>query len=233
MSGSNSSARDAGHRTEALGLTVHAMPTPDLRSDVRRTRSGRLKMLLVLAICAAPVVASYFSYFVLRPQGRTNYGALIEPTRSLPPLPLRTLDGQAVDAASLKGQWLLLALGPGACDTACEKRLYTQRQLREMLGRERDRVDKLWLITDDAEVPAGLRAALQADPALQVLRVPRAALAAWLQPEDGHALEEHLYLVDPMGEWMMRVPAEPEPSRVKRDLERLLRASSSWDLAGR
>jgi hypothetical protein len=209
------------------------MPAPDLGADGRRTRSGRLKMLLVLAVCAAPVVASYFSYFVLRPQGRTNYGALIEPTRSLPALPLRTLDGQAVDAASLKGQWLLLALGPGACDAACEKRLYTQRQLREMLGRERDRVDKLWLVTDDAEVPAGLRDALKADPSLQVLRVPRASLAAWLQPESGHALEDHLYLVDPMGEWMMRMPAEPDPSRVKRDLERLLRASSSWDLAGR
>jgi hypothetical protein len=143
------------------------------------------------------------------------------------------LDGQAVDAASLKGQWLLLALGPGACDAACEKRLYTQRQLREMLGRERERVDKLWLVTDDAEVPAGLRDALKADPSLQVLRVPRASLAAWLQPESGRALEDHLYLVDPMGEWMMRMPAEPDPSRVKRDLERLLRASSSWDLAGR
>jgi hypothetical protein len=233
MSGSKSSARDAGQRTEALGLTVHAMPSPDLRADVRRTRSGRLRMLLVVAVCAAPVVASYLSYFVLRPQARTNYGALVEPTRSLPPLPLRTLDGRAVDAATLKGQWLLLALGPGACDTACEKRLYMQRQLREMLGRERDRVDKLWLVTDDAEVPAALGAALKVDPSMQVLRVPRAALAAWLQPEDGRALEDHLYLVDPMGEWMMRVPAEPDPSRVKRDLERLLRASSSWDLAGR
>ena len=66
-----------------------------------------------------------------------------------------------------------------------------------------------------------------------VLRVPRDALAAWLQPEAGHALEDHLYLVDPMGEWMMRVPAEPDPARVKRDLDRLLRASASWDQPGR
>jgi hypothetical protein len=179
------------------------------------------------------VIASYFSYFVLRPDGRTNYGHLIQPTRGLPALPLRTLDGQAVDALSLRGQWLLLALGPASCDEACQQRLYLQRQLREMLGRERDRVDKLWLVTDDAPVPAALRAALQSDPTLQVLRVPREALAAWLQPDAGRALEDHLYLVDPMGEWMMRMPAEPEPARVKRDLERLLRASSSWDLAGR
>jgi len=233
MSGSNSSARDAAGPAETLGLTVHSLPAPALEPDARRTRSGRIKMLLVLLACAAPVIASYFSYFVLRPDGRTNYGSLITPTRSLPALPLRTLDGQPVDAASLRGQWLMLALGPAACPDDCQQRLYTQRQLREMLGRERDRVDKLWLVTDEADVPAPLRAALQADPSLQVLRVPREALAAWLQPEAGHALEDHLYLVDPMGEWMMRMPAKPEPARVKRDLERLLRASASWDQPGR
>jgi hypothetical protein len=214
-------------------MTVHSMPEPGLQADVRRTRTGRVKMLLVLLVCAAPVVVSYFSYFVLRPQARSNYGALISPTRSLPALPLRTLDGQAVDAASLRGQWLLLALGPADCVGDCQKRLYMQRQLREMLGRERDRVDKIWLVTDGAELPAALRAALQADPGLQVLRVPRAALAAWLQPQAGHALEDHLYLVDPMGEWMLRVPADPDPARIKRDLDRLLRASASWDRPGR
>ena len=233
MSGSNSSARDAAGSAEGLGMTVHSLPAPALEPDARRTRNGRIKMLLVLLVCAAPVIASYLSYFVVRPDGRTNYGSLIQPTRSLPALPLRTLDGHAVDAKSLHGQWLLLALGPAACADACQKRLYMQRQLREMLGRERDRVDKLWLVTDDAEVPATLRAALLADPTLQVLRAPREALAAWLQPDTGHALEDHLYLVDPMGEWMMRMPAEPEPARVKRDLERLLRASASWDQPGR
>ena len=232
MSGSNSSAPGGAERAEALGLTVHALPAAEL-PDARRTRSGRLRMLLLLLVCAAPVVASYFSYFVLRPQARTNYGALIEPTRSLPALPLRTLDGQPVEAASLHGQWLLLALGPADCRGDCDKRLYTQRQLREMLGRERERVDKIWLVTDAAPVPNALRAVLAADPGLRVLRVPREALAAWLQPEAGHALEDHLYLVDPMGEWMMRMPADPDPTRVKHDLDRLLRASAGWDQPGR
>jgi hypothetical protein len=36
-----------------------------------------------------------------------------------------------------------------------------------------------------------------------------------------------------MGQWMMREPAQAEPSRMKRDLEKLLRASSSWDREGR
>ena len=108
-----------------------------------------------------------------------------------------------------------------------------QRQLREMLGRERERLDKVWLITDEAPLATALRAAIEAPVGVTALRADRAAVAAWLAPEAGHALEDHLYVVDPMGEWMMRMPAKAEPARVKRDLDRVLRASAFWDQAGR
>jgi hypothetical protein len=234
MSGSNSSARDA----EPLGLTVHSLATPDLsdgaQATAQRTRVGRLKMLLVLLVCAAPVIASYFTYFVIRPEGRTNYGELILPTRSLPPaLSLQTLDGQPVDAVTLHKQWLLVVVSPSSCNPACETQLYMQRQMREMLGREKDRLDKLWLVTDGEAPAPALVSALQAGEPVTILRARRDEVAAWLQPAAGQALESHLYLVDPMGDWMMRFPPTPEPARVKRDLEKLLRASSSWDEAGR
>ena len=138
-----------------------------------------------------------------------------------------------MEPASLRGQWLLVVVGSGACDAACEQRLYLQRQLREMLGRERDRVDKVWLVTDDASPRPELQAALASGDPVRVLRVPATELARWLEPAPGQAPHDHLYIVDPMGMWMMRMPPAPEPSRVKRDLERLLRASSSWDHAGR
>ena len=199
----------------------------------RRARAGRIKMLLVLAVCAAPVVASYLTYFFIRPGQRTNYGELIQPTRSLPALALQTLDGQPVAAASLRGQWLLVVVAPADCDARCEQRLYAQRQLREMLGRDRDRLDKVWFVTGPGQPRPALRAAVQAAPEVTVLRAPRQQIEQWLAPAAGHALDEHLYLVDPLGEWMMRFPADFEPAKVKRDLERLLRASASWDRAGR
>ena len=231
MSGSNSSGHGA-QSADRYGLVVHSLPEARV-PDAARQRSGRIKMLLLLLACAAPVLASYVAYYALRPQGRVNYSELIEPTRSLPDLPLRTLDGAPVAADSLHGQWLLIATGPAACAADCQQRLYLQRQLREMLGRERDRIDKVWLVTDDAALPPALRSALQLDPAPRILRVSRQALTAWLQPANGHALEDHLYVVDPMGEWMMRLPAEPDPAKAKRDLERLLRASAGWDRPGR
>jgi cytochrome oxidase Cu insertion factor (SCO1/SenC/PrrC family) len=241
MSGSKSSTPAAGSphaELKPLGLSVHGIATPDLSdSDIAardRVRKGRLRMLLVLAVCAAPVLASYFTYFVIRPQARSNYGDLILPTRSLPEsLALTQLDGQAVSARSLRGQWLLVSVGPSACDTACEQRLFMQRQLREMLGRERDRVDKVWFITDSAPLAPALAVAIVSTPAVTALRADREALAQWLAPAAGHALEDHLYLVDPMGEWMMRMPAQADPAKVKRDLERLLRASAFWDTPGR
>ena len=234
MSGSNSSDPGAARPPQApepVGLTVHAVTLPEVAK--RRRLGGRLQALLVLLACAAPVIASYFTYYVIRPDGRSNYSTLIEPAREVPAdLALRTLDGRAVAAASLRGQWLLVVAGPAACDAACEARLYAQRQLREMLGRERDRLDKVWLVNDDAPVRPELRAALE-EAGVQMLRVPAPALARWLEPAAGQALEAHLYVVDPMGKWMMRPPVEPQPARLKRDLERLLRASSSWDTPGR
>jgi hypothetical protein len=244
MSGSNSSDPNyaPGHAPvhvptqgthepgESLSLTVHELPAAPLDYAVRRR--GRLKMLLLLLICAAPVMASYFTYYVLRPQGRTNYGALVPPA-TLPAaanLPLKDEQGKAVDPQSLRGQWLFVVVGNGACDSHCEQLLYAQRQLRAALGKEKERVDRVWLITDDVPVRADLHPALVD---ATVLHTPRTALAAWLKPEDGHTLEQHLYLVDPMGNWMMRFPARFEPARVRKDMERLLRAAASWDLPGR
>lgn len=235
MSGSNSSAPGSAAAAERVGpeplsFAVHAMPALSVDAVAQRTRMGRLRMLLVVLVCAAPVLASYFTYYVIRPQGRTNYGQLIDPQRPMPALPLTDLQGKVVDSASLKAQWLFVAVAGGACDTACERTLYLQRQLRETLGRDRDRMDKVWFVVDDAPVRPEVR---QAIGDAQVLRVPREALAAWLAPAEGHALEQHLYVVDPLGHWMMRFPADPDPSKVKRDLGKLMSGSKGWDQAGR
>ena len=235
MSGSESSApASVAPPAEALAFTVHSLPSPEL-PEARRTRVGRLKMLFLLAVCAAPVVASYLTYFVIRPQGRTNYSELITPTRSLPAdLPLSDLQGRAVASSTLKGQWLMVVAAGGACDPTCENLLFLQRQVRETLGRDKDRVDKVWFVTDDAAPRAEVMRAIEiAGGPVTVLRVPREALARWLQPAPGQPLEAHLYLVDPMGEWMMRAPPRPEPAGLKHDLDRLLRASSGWDRPGR
>ena len=224
----------AALQDQPLSFTVHAMPVPDASAPAGPTTvAGRWKMLLVLLVCVAPIVASYFTYYVIRPDGRRNFGELIDPQRPLPAISARTLDGQVVQLPSLKGQWLLMTVSGGSCDASCEKNLYFQRQLREALGKEMDRVERVWLITDDVAVNPALLPALKG---ATVLRVPADALARWLQPQQGATLPRHLYLVDPLGNWMMRFPPDMDAAtaaKAKRDLDRLLRAAAGWDKEGR
>ena len=190
-------------------------------------------MIAVLLVCASPVVASYFTYYVIRPDGRRNFGELIEPQRPLPAIRTTDLSGKPGELTALKGQWLLASVASAACDASCERRLYFQRQMREALGKEKGRVDWVWLITDDSAVDKRLEPALSSST---TLRAPRDALAKWLPPAAGQRLEDHLYLVDPLGNLMMRFPANMDAAgaaKAKRDLDRLLRASGSWDKEGR
>ncbi len=235
MSGSNSSAPgSAASSPEPLSFAVHSLPDPRAIAGSPNQRAGRWKMLMVLAICAAPVIASYFTFYVVKPSG-SAYGELIAPTVDMPAdLPLTDLQGRAVPADSLRGQWLLAVVQPADCGPACERQLYVQRQLREMLGKERARVDKLWLIPDDGTPREKvLEAVGQKGVEVNVLHVPADRLAAWLRPAPGKALSDHFYVVDPMGRWMLRAPADPDPKKFKADLDKLLKASAGWDKPGR
>ena len=220
---------------QPLGMTVHSMPNPSdwNASSAARTKGGRWKMLLVLLVCAAPVIASYFTYYVVRPEGRRNFGQLIDPQQPLPDVQAASLDGTKVNLRALKGQWLLVSVAGGACDASCTRNLYLQRQLREGLGKEKDRLDWVWLVSDDVPLAQSLRPALQT---ATVLRVAPADIQRWLQAQDGAQVSQHLYLVDPIGNWMMRFPpdlANDQVPQAKRDIERLLRASAFWDNEGR
>jgi len=158
---------------------------------------------------------------------------LITPQRALPAAQATTLEGAPVKLPAMQGQWLLISVAGAACDAACARQLYLQRQLREGLGKDKDRLDWVWLVDDDAAVAPELLPALKT---ATVLRVAPKDLQAWLAPADGASLHDHLFLVDPLGNWMLRFPAgldvEQAP-KAKRDLERLLRASTSWDKPGR
>src|SRR5574343_732403 len=200
MSGSklsNPVSHDAPPKAAAdhpLGLTVYDLPEPGqaMADATQRKRSGRWKMLAVLLVCAAPVIASYFTYYVVRPEGRRNYGELIDPQRPLPPLQAVARGGQTVALPSLKDQWLLISVADGGCDADCERHLYLQRQLREGLGKEKGRLDWVWLRTGSPDLSPALK---EATAQATVLHMDAAALAQWLQPAPGQRLSDHLYVV--------------------------------------
>lgn len=216
-----------------LELVVHSMPA--LHPDAANSAGVRTrwKLLAIVLICSLPAIVACYAYFVLRPPGRPGYGELVQPARALPSHGASTPDGQPFTLAALKGQWLLVSVAGGACDTDCQQRLYVQRQLRETLAKDRERVDTVWLLNDQAALNAQAR---QASNATFVLRMDDAALRAWLAPAPTQAVTDFIFVVDPLGNTMMRFPARFDgatANKAKRDLERLLRASASWDAPGR
>lgn len=182
-------------------------------------RRGRRVALLILAFCAAPTVAAWFAYFVWQPQSRTNYGELTEP-RSLSDPELRRPEGGSFRLSQLRGKWVLLQVDSGACADGCRRKLVYMRQACLALGKDAERIERVWLLSDGG-VPAP--ALLREHEGLNVARVPDGALLGEL-PASGNPAG-YIYVVDPMGSLMLRFPADPDGRRMLRDLTRLLRAS--------
>ncbi len=192
-------------------------------APVRNRAIGRLKLAMVVLVCAAPVIASYLAYYVFPPASRTNFGTLIEPQRPVRDFPaMDLLAGGPYRISALRGQWVLVQVDTGACAKACTDKLYALRQQRTMTGKERDRVERLWLVTDATRPePATLR---DYDGTL-VVAAARPELEALLPVEPGRRMEDYLFLIDPMGNLMMRFPADGDPARIRKDIGRLLKAS--------
>lgn len=169
------------------------------------TRRGRLQLLLLAAVCAFPLLGSWIAYqFGWGLGGSGNYGELLSPRAAASPA-----------LSSVRGKWVLVAFDSGACDAYCERKLYIIRQIRKAQGKEQDRLERVWFVTD-AVKPRG-----ELQPLVDGARVmPEPAGAA---SEFPGVRSDHLYLVDPLGNVMMRFPRDPDPGKMIKDLQRLLK----------
>ena len=193
-----------------------------MQQDKQRT-IGRWKLFAVIAVCAAPLVASYLTYYVIKPQGRNNYGTLLDPRQyPMPLLGANTLDGKPLELDAYKGKWIMLQVNDSNCEAACKKKLYDMRQLRLAQGKEMNRIERVWLVTDDQPLETML---IREYDGTRLLRVKPEALRTWLPVDTDTGVTDHLYMIDPLGNLMMRFPKNADPNRIKKDLGRLLKAS--------
>lgn len=165
--------------------------------------SPRIKLGLLFLVCAAPFALGWLAYEFGWgvAGGGGNYGELLAPRPVAGPL------------APLKGKWVLVTFDSAACGSACEKKLYIVRQIRKAQGKDAERIERLWIITDGARPKPELLAAIEGShTATGNLDFPGER-------------SEHIYLVDPLGNLMMRFPKDPDPARMIKDLQRLLKYS--------
>lgn len=199
------------------------MQASDSLSPVEVKKKTYWTLFLVIAACAAPVILSYLTYYVIKPQTRTNYGDLIDPRAyPIPDLGSVNLEGQPASLQQFHGKWILLQVDGASCDEACKQKLYYMRQLRLTQGKEMDRIERVWLVTDAAPLDIGL---MKQYDGTHLLRVDPQKLAAWLPIVEGTKASDHLYMIDPLGNLMMRFPKDPDANKIKKDITRLLKAS--------
>ena len=193
--------------------------------------SARRNRWILVAI-AALFLSGFIAAFVLvqsgwRPTATRNYGELVTPPRPLADVVLADRAGEPVHTADLRGKWTWVYFGPGGCPAPCQDNLYKMRQVTAAQGKEAHRVQQVFVVTDGARVDSDL---VREYPATRVLHGPESEireLARQFELDQGGPLDglHRLYLVDPVGNFMMSYPADADPSRINKDLKLLLRAS--------
>ena len=168
----------------------------------------------------APVAISYFLFFSgIRPAS-VNYGALMEVT-PLQGSALNQADETIFRIRQLRGKWVLLSVGSSTCDEKCNKSLYYMRQVRTMQNAEKSRIERVWLI-DDGEPPQNLQLA-EDYKGMFFINAKDSKLLEELPAVE--SVRDHIYMIDPLGNLMMRFPKDPDPIQMAKDIKRLLKVS--------
>ena len=182
----------------------------------------RLYLLFIVACFAVPLAAAGWLAGHWTPGHTVQHGELLNPARSLD-LRLTALDGRST---TLRGRWILLYAGSAReCDARCHTALYDLRQVRLALGKEMERVATVLLL--DALPDAPLRQWLAGEHAAMTVGVDAAGIKSLLAEAfaDADATGDWIYLIDPLGNLLMRYPVTVEPRSLLNDLQRLLKWS--------
>jgi hypothetical protein len=202
-------------------------PTPQPASGAP-TRSP-FSLWLVLAVCAAPIIASYAVFYLLKPERKTtNYGTIL-PFKALynkvgEDTPLAMLDGKPVRLSDYRGKWLLVSIDGGKCAEPCVQKLYKMRQIRESTGKQRERSDTVWLITDNEPIDTVL---IRAYDGTEMLRAAQSPILKNFIAAQGNAVTDHVYVIDAFGNLMMRWPKDADPVKMRKDLGKLLHVNQA------
>ncbi len=204
---------------------------------------------LIILVCIAPVIASSIAYYLYRPEGRVNYGFLIdEPIDAknisvsievkpqqessfLGVVKSRSPKSEELIISSIGdfvGRWLLVRIGSSDCDEVCTEELYAMRQVRLMTGKNRSRVERIWLIPNHSS--ASKTSKQDEYDGTWGLSVSNSAgflkrLDLVSKNFDENLTYKGLWLIDPQGFFMMRFPEDADIKKIYKDIARLLKVS--------
>ena len=183
-----------------------------------KAKSNRRKFLLLLVVMCTPVIISYALYFMdYRPQSK-NYGDLI-PIVKVSGKGTNIADNTILRMKDLHGKWILVTVDSGDCNEACKNKLYYMRQVRTVQGKEKHRIERLWLINNSVKPSAELMKEYEGTYFVNA----DSEILDFIETKEEQT--KHIYLIDPIGNLMMRFPENVDGSKMGHDIKRLLHVS--------
>jgi hypothetical protein len=181
-------------------------------------RSGRWILLALAGVCLLPLMLALYFRYVAPPAVTPMAGKPLTPF-VFPYASVQQMDGQRLAPPGVSGQWWVVVTGAGACNMACRDVLYLTRQARTAQGRNMERLQRVWILTDATRPSAEL---LASHPDLQLLLATDERVVRLLGGEtDGAAAPIHL--VDRRGYVVFRYEATVAPGAFIRELGKLVR----------
>jgi cytochrome oxidase Cu insertion factor (SCO1/SenC/PrrC family) len=194
-------------------------------------KRGLRTLMLMVAVFAAPVLAAWFLYFNPQylPSGRSNLGELVTPVVPLPAdLPLGTPAGDSLDRESLAGRWTLVYLAGADCADTCRARLRDLRQIRLALGEGSLSVERLLIITDPRGQALGEALARDFDGMRVGIGDGKGGDSLLASLGGAATALGRVYILDPLGNIMMRYASDAPAKDILNDMGRLIKASKNW-----
>lgn len=198
----------------------------DNGTEEKRSNTTFWVLAVVFVLPYVAALAYYLAGDRLPGVTTSNLGELVTPVRPLGALEFDLLGGEKVGIEDYSGKWLVLGIAGAECNKPCMHNLYMMRQTRKALAKNRFRVRRAMVFSGKPEL-------------LQDIVGDYEGTDVWLGPSDSirklldvldledQGLDGRLFIVDPLGNVMMRYKPETDPKDLLKDLQRLMKVSKA------
>jgi cytochrome oxidase Cu insertion factor (SCO1/SenC/PrrC family) len=198
-------------------------------NSVTNAKSSRRTLIIVLLLFILPAIGASLMYAIgWKPSHTVNHGVLIVPAKPIADHVLQSLDGKPVKFSELHGKWTMIYFDNANCDENCMKQIFFMRQIHLSQGKNIERLQRVYILTETSGIES-LKAKLAEYPEMLVLKGDQPVISSLvnefgIDQKTAHA--NNIYLMDHLGNFMMRYKADTEPAGMRKDIERLLKYSS-------
>ena len=187
-------------------------------------KAGQIKFLLIVFIFALPFFISYMimdDYTLDKKWNKTNYGELIEPVISITNIPITNVNNDLKNTSLLNGKWILIYQPHNTCMEQCLNEIYLLRQVHTALGKDADRLTRLLLSNKNTDNNL-LTQVKKSYPNFIIVNKKPDALHGLIKKISSSS---PLFLVDPLGNVILKYEDNFEGKKLLKDIKKLFRLS--------